>query len=167
MFEDVRNGEYNSPVLSMSKHHRTSLTCLPEPHPEAVLVHAVLDADDGDPQLVHVAGLLGHQVRPPQLRRGEAARVAAREGLGHHAVLGAVQQLDVALHVLLLLVLQVVLHIEAELRGQILADLGGRRDVRDVQTFGRGVEHHGPGVENKLHILRLWQSSLTCVCQRS
>ena len=60
---------------------------LPQPHRQAVLVHAVLDADNGDPQLVHVARGLGHKVRPPQFGRGQMEAVRAGEGLADNVVL--------------------------------------------------------------------------------
>ena len=53
---------------------------LPQSYREAVLVHPMLDADDGDPELVEVAGLLRHEVGPPQLGRLEGK--AADRSLG-------------------------------------------------------------------------------------
>ena len=60
---------------------------LPQTHGEAVLVHPVLDADDGDPELVEVAGLLRHEVGPPEPGRLDSLAGGAGEPLTNHLVL--------------------------------------------------------------------------------
>ena len=133
---------------------------LPQSHGQAVLVQAVV-ADDSDPQLVHEARLLRHEVRPPEARNlepetvgaGEAladqivlTRTISRELLGGEGVRRLTQQLDLTLDLLLLVILDDVGDVEEELSREVFADPGEGGDVVDEEVLGSGVEQDRSGL---------------------
>ena len=71
--------------------------------------------------------------------------VLTGETLVHHVLIGAIQQLDIALNILLFLVVKKIFNIKAELsRGGVLSELSGCSDVSYVKMLWSLVKCYRP-----------------------